>query len=97
MGPTKDNATLGVNPNFPMTLLCIATKDIDADPTNVLPIYLPYCGKYWCDDQYPIELQVQAIRRYHINNGGYGWRLDSTSKLPSAIPTFSTILLRHIC
>ena len=67
MDPTKDNATLGVNPNFPMTLLFIATRDIDADPTNTLPIYLPYGGKYWCDDKYPIELQAQAIRRYHIN------------------------------
>ena len=67
MDPTKDNATLGVNPNFPMSLLFIATQDIDADPANTLPIYLPYGGKYWCDDVYPIELQAQAIRRYNIN------------------------------
>ena len=67
MDPTKDNATLGVNPNFPMSLLFIATQDIDADPANTLPIYLPYGGKYWCDDVYPIDLQAQAIRRYNIN------------------------------
>jgi hypothetical protein len=67
MDPTKDNATLGVNSNFPMTLLFIATKDINADPSNELPINLPYGGKYWCDDKYPIELQAQAIRRYQIN------------------------------
>jgi hypothetical protein len=67
MDSTKDNATLGVNSNFPMTLLFIATKDINADPTNELPINLPYGGKYWCDDKYPIELHAQAIRRYQIN------------------------------
>ena len=67
MDPNKDNATLGVNPNFPMSLLFIATQDIDADPANPLPIYLPYGGKYWCDDLYPVELQEQAIRRYSIN------------------------------
>jgi hypothetical protein len=67
MDPTKDNATLGVNPNFPMSLLFIATQDIDADPANSLPIYLPYGGKYWCEDLYPVELQEQAIRRYSIN------------------------------
>jgi len=67
MDPNKDNATLGVNPNFPMSLLFIATQDIDADPANPLPIYLPYGGKYWCDDLYPVELQVQAIRRYSIH------------------------------
>jgi len=67
MDPAKDNATLGVNPNFPMSLLFIATQDIDADPAHTLPIYLPYGGKYWCDDIYPIELQAQAIRRYSID------------------------------
>jgi hypothetical protein len=67
MDPNKDNATLGVNPNFPMSLLFIATQDIDADTANPLPIYLPYGGKYWCDDLYPVELQEQAIRRYSIN------------------------------
>jgi hypothetical protein len=67
MDPNKDNATLGVNPNFPMSLLFIATQDIEADPANPLPIYLPYGGKYWCDDLYPVELQEQAIRRYSIN------------------------------
>jgi hypothetical protein len=67
MDSTKDNATLGVNSNFPMTLLFIATKDINADPTNELPINLPYGGKDWCDDKYPIELHAQAIRRYQIN------------------------------
>jgi hypothetical protein len=67
MDLTKDNATLGVNPNFPMSLLFIATKDINADPAHTLPIYLPYGGKYWCDDIYPIELQAQAIRRYSVD------------------------------
>jgi len=67
MDANKDNATLAINPNFPMTLLLIATKDIDASPTTPLPIYLPYGSKYWCDDQYPIELHIQAIRRYQIN------------------------------
>jgi len=38
MDPNKDNATLGVNPNFPMSLLFIATQDIDADPANTLPL-----------------------------------------------------------
>jgi hypothetical protein len=50
-----------------MSLLFIATQDIDAAPANTLPIYLPYGGKYWCDDLYPIELQAQAISRYNIN------------------------------
>lgn len=67
MNADLDNCTLAINPNFPMTLLLIATRDINPDSMNPTPIYLPYGGKYWCDDKYPLELLIQAIRRYHIN------------------------------
>ena len=64
---TKDNATLGINPNFPMTLLMLASKDIPGQQTSPTPIYLPHGAIFWCDDRHPIQLHLAAIRRYNID------------------------------
>ena len=67
MDKDKDNAKLGINENFPLTLLMIATTDIPGTLEHPVPIYLPYGGPFWCDNSHSTQLHIMAIRRYAID------------------------------
>jgi hypothetical protein len=67
MDVDKDNAKFAIHPMYPTRLLMIASADIPGTTESHGPIYNPYGGYYWCDDIHPLELLVQAIRRYNID------------------------------
>jgi len=67
MDLTKDNATFSVHDLYPDKLLMVASRHIAGSTLNPGPIYLPYGGYYWCDDRHPLEVQIQAVRRYNID------------------------------
>jgi len=64
---TMDNATPGIHPLYPDLLLILATADIPGTPLQPAHIGLPYGAYFWCDDQHDLELQLKAIRRYHVD------------------------------
>ena len=60
---TKDNLELYTHHLFPDRLVVRTTKPIPAHAWG----YMPYGGLFWCDDRHPIDILIQAIRRYEID------------------------------
>ena len=59
----RDNMTLPKHPDCPKLLLMILTRDVHADEQG----FVPYGGLFFCDDKYPLDVLIKAVRRYEID------------------------------
>ena len=60
---TRDNLTLHIHPDRPKMLLMILTRDVRGDEQG----FVPYGGLFFCDDNYPLDVLIKAVRRYEID------------------------------
>ena len=58
----RDNITTHIHPDRPKTLLMILARDVQKDEQG----FFPYGGLFFCDDKYPLDVLIKAVRQYEI-------------------------------
>ena len=63
LDPSLHNCEWYIHPSYPNLLLVITTTLVPNDAQ----LFIPYGPNYWCQDKFPIEVLLAAIKGYNID------------------------------